>query len=325
MYQSTPTTPPQFWAWCGILIVSTTCIASRAIAGVDDFEDLSPGTIVTSRIIDGVTVTLSTDNARRPFRVGTYGDPNPILAFSGLNDQDNAPLNPGNVSGSQFISTLTNDPPFTGFDSATPITFTFSQPVVSFELTTLDVLEEGVSSDVIVLLRAFDDSDTEMDTRARFGPQGPSGLDLRWRVDSPAANITKAILTQTNGSTAPFVGYGIDDLKLNTEQAVPGDANWDRKVDAGDLNILALNWQKAVEPSTGPDFNDDGFVNASDLNVLALNWQFGVDQPSLVSLEDSFSIVLATVPEPGAVSLWALIGSRLLLGRRRWQGSLGAS
>ena len=53
----------------------------------------------------------------------------------------------------------------------------------------------------------------------------------------------------------------------------PGDANLDFRVDAGDLNALALNWQSVTNEWSDADFNHDGLVNAADLNLLALNWQ----------------------------------------------------
>ena len=64
--------------------------------------------------------------------------------------------------------------------------------------------------------------------------------------------------------------------------ALRGDANEDGWVNAKDLNILALNWQKKVEPFTGADFNGDGLVNAVDLNILALGWQTHLE-PSLAT------------------------------------------
>ena len=88
----------------------------------------------------------------------------------------------------------------------------------------------------------------------------------------------------------------------------PGDANLDFKVDAGDLNQLALHWQQGGQDWFTGDFNGDGFVNAGDLNLLALNWQFGVGGlPSLVSFDDAWSDALAAaaVPEP---SMWGLVG-----------------
>ena len=118
-----------------------------------------------------------------------------------------------------------------------------------------------------------------------------------------------------------FVPQGGGDIFMTpivVSDLQPGDANDDGRVDAADLNILALNWQMMVTggPSDG-DFNDDGVVNAGDLNELALNWQFGVDQPSLVSMEDSFATALAmSVPEPSSLTALLGIGSMTLFCRR---------
>ena len=106
-------------------------------------------------------------------------------------------------------------------------------------------------------------------------------------------------------------------------QLVEGDADGDGKVDAVDLNILALSWQKMVEPSSDADFTGDGLVDAADLNVLALNWQFGVDEPlSVVSFEDAFTTALAAastanIPEPSSSVLFSsLVVLALLPGSR---------
>ena len=52
-----------------------------------------------------------------------------------------------------------------------------------------------------------------------------------------------------------------------------GDANLDGKVDAADLNILALNWRTPVAGWGSADFTKDEMVNAADLNALALHWR----------------------------------------------------
>ena len=69
-----------------------------------------------------------------------------------------------------------------------------------------------------------------------------------------------------------------------------GDTNLDGRVDAADLNTIALNWQAMdAESWAQGDFNGDGDVDAGDLNSLALNWQSGVDLGAG-----------APVPEPSA-------------------------
>jgi hypothetical protein len=51
-----------------------------------------------------------------------------------------------------------------------------------------------------------------------------------------------------------------------------GDANLDGKIDATDLNDVALNWHSDAIGWSRGDFNADGRVDATDLNRLALNW-----------------------------------------------------
>ena len=81
-----------------------------------------------------------------------------------------------------------------------------------------------------------------------------------------------------------------------------GDSNFDGKVDAVDLNNLALNWQSASTTSWSMgDFTGDGNTNAADLNLLALNWRSG----------QQAAISPASVPEPTS-SLLLVVG--LVLG-----------
>ena len=81
-----------------------------------------------------------------------------------------------------------------------------------------------------------------------------------------------------------------------------GDGNLDGRVDATDLNTLALNWQRTNVISWAEgDFNGDGSANAGDLNQLALNWRRGVTAPA--------------VPEPAGASL-LLVGLFVVQFRR---------
>lgn len=83
-----------------------------------------------------------------------------------------------------------------------------------------------------------------------------------------------------------------------------GDANLDSRVDAADLNSVALNWRQAVASWAGGDFTGDGFVDAADLNVVALNWR-KASSPS------------TAVPEPSSLVLFSVFfGSSFFLVRR---------
>lgn len=82
-----------------------------------------------------------------------------------------------------------------------------------------------------------------------------------------------------------------------------GDANLDGSVDAGDLNILALNWRRDVALWSAGDFNADGSVDAGDLNELALNWR----QPIPLG---------ASVPEPSSLLL-TVVALTLICQRRK--------
>ena len=54
-----------------------------------------------------------------------------------------------------------------------------------------------------------------------------------------------------------------------------GDANLDGRVNATDLNRIAVNWRSNASGWEQGDFNGDGTINAIDLNILGINWLNG--------------------------------------------------
>jgi hypothetical protein len=188
-----------------ILVACLLAIAGAVAAGFDSLEDIGPDcTVVGSRIIDGVTVTISTHGGYGMVAC-TYYD-SLCYAFDGADGQKNAPLNPGNVSGARFISSVG---PGQRFPYAQPVIFEFDQPVTLFGLTTLDLCEDDDPT-AELSLRAYDALDNVVDSHSRSGAQGPSGLDLDWCVTGHG--IVKVLLTGTISEDYP--GYGIDDLVL---------------------------------------------------------------------------------------------------------------
>ncbi|MDY7011305.1 MAG: hypothetical protein SVV80_11235, partial [Planctomycetota bacterium] len=65
--------------------------------------------------------------------------------------------------------------------------------------------------------------------------------------------------------------YNPDNIKIVA--AIPGDANFDVRVDDSDLNFLLTGWGTGDEWREG-DFNGSGSVNDSDLNLLLSNWTY---------------------------------------------------
>ena len=175
----------------------------------DDLETIgADGTSVTSRVVGGITVAIVPG-----LTAGTYFDQTPVIFFgpAGGVGTANDPLTPANVSGDRFIGGT-----FTVLTG--PITFSFSSPLNQFELTTLDMLEDGESSTAQVTLSAFDSSNFLLDQQIRVGPQGSSGLDLDWIVVSAAENIAYVELEHMGIGFGP--AFGIDDLILGTEDSV---------------------------------------------------------------------------------------------------------
>ena len=128
-------------------------------------------------------------------------------------------------------------------------------------------------------------------------------------------NISGNLLTTSNEQALIPVlvrGEGDDPDILKLVATAWGDANLDLKVDAADLNTLALHWQQGVGAWQDADFNDDGIVNAADLNLLAINWQVGVlsgnDEPSSISFASAWKQALAnaSIPEPVSGLVWVV-------------------
>ena len=75
-----------------------------------------------------------------------------------------------------------------------------------------------------------------------------------------------------------------------------GDANLDGRVDAGDLNIIAINWNSSQNRWSEGNVVGSG-VAADDLNALALNWQS----------ETPLAASQIAVPEPNCLYLALLV------------------
>lgn len=68
-------------------------------------------------------------------------------------------------------------------------------------------------------------------------------------------------------------------VNLSSGQPHPlGDADLNGRVNASDLNVIAVNWQLGTNRWCGGDFDGTGFVNATDLNSVAVNWQVNVSR-----------------------------------------------
>ena len=87
-----------------------------------------------------------------------------------------------------------------------------------------------------------------------------------------------AIASGSNAASHDLNGDGTvdrDDHVVLVEDILQthyGDANLDGRVDANDLNTVALNWQMGLGGWSRGDFNCDGTVDAGDLNLLGANW-----------------------------------------------------
>ncbi len=98
-------------------------------------------------------------------------------------------------------------------------------------------------------------------------------------------------------------------LQLTGYVGIDGDVNLDRKVDAGDLNLLLSHYGQSSGADWGSgDFTGDGAVTSSDLNLLLTN--YGVQ---LGGMLDS----LQSVPEPSSLMLLGCAVAACMTWRRR--------
>jgi hypothetical protein len=188
-------------------------LGTAAFAGIDDFEDTGPNfTVISSRVIEGVTVSFSNASGL-PFLSVTYFDPG-SHSFIGANDGVNEPAEPARVSGNRFISTADN------INTDMPIVFEFDTPVGLFGFTTIDVLEDvETSADAEVRLQGYN-GDTLVTEHVISGIQGGSGVVVDWEIYSQEG-FTRAVLVRTGGYIS--AGYGIDDMEL-VSLAVPTES-----------------------------------------------------------------------------------------------------
>ena len=173
-----------------LMILSLPVVVAAAGPGFDGLEDIGPDcTVVGSRLMDGVTVTISSEGGF-DMLARTYNDSG-CFAFNGADLEVNAPLFPENVSGTRFMSTHV---PGCWFPDIEPIIFEFDRPIMLFGLSTLDLCESGDESAEVSLV-AYDSLSNAVDVHRRDGEQGQSGLDLDWCVTGTA--IVRVELTGT--------------------------------------------------------------------------------------------------------------------------------
>lgn len=110
------------------------------------------------------------------------------------------------------------------------------------------------------------------------------------------------------GSSALLADLLFDSLRVDLPSLVPGDANEDGLVDAGDYTIWANHFLATNQSFATGDFTGDGIVDAADYTVWANHFSPG--------------LTVSAVPEPRSVALAAVGGLIVagLFGRRRALG-----
>lgn len=123
--------------------------------------------------------------------------------------------------------------------------------------------------------------------------------------------LTEDIAAGNNTATFDLNDDGLVNLadsdawikKLGT---LPGDANLDGDVNAGDLNVVGINWQSSSNKWSEGNFDGISGVTAGDLNIVGINWQQSGEAP-----------LAAAVPEPTTQWMILLGLAGVLLRRRR--------
>jgi hypothetical protein len=186
-----------------------------------------------------------------------------------------------------------------GADTSAPQTFTITiQPLAiasNFDYETRQAVVIDFSADVGGSLTASSLLVVNVGTGLPVTPQsfGYDSLLHRATVSFDPAVMANADYRLTiPGGTLP----GQSSLHQLDFFILAGDANRDRKVDVGDLGIVATSWQQSPRTFSQGDFDYNGSVNVNDLGILATNWQatlaasgapVGAAAPSLIPRKGS--------------------------------------
>lgn len=140
--------------------------------------------------------------------------------------------------------------------------------------------------------------------------QGSGPTSLHWGgqlVDTGATSLRGSVIYQAGLKFGGYTGSRV-------VGAIPGDANFDARVDAHDLTRMAQSWQQYGGWTNG-DFDLNGFIDVRDLMVMANNWFVGVLGAPFEEAVQSAGLPAPSVPEPAALGVIA--GIAPLLARRR--------
>jgi hypothetical protein len=176
-------------------------------------------------------------------------------------------------------------PTGTTFSSTTGIALPARTPWrrVSFDLTSAGLTNVGGNESLAAVL-----SNVAV-LRVLSGSKGPA-----WEGDDLAGTLA------------------VDDLRA---LRLPGDANFDGRVNGADLRIARLHLGRRTAGDAAGwhvgDFDFDGRVDAQDVVLLRRN--FGKSIPTLAGADT----IVAPVPEPGAMGLLVCLVGSVLLRRPR--------
>lgn len=133
------------------------------------------------------------------------------------------------------------------------------------------------------------------------------------------AGIHSEVITGGGGTVGQYGDRALD-VRLSQHldwisQQVPGDANWDGRVDGADYTVWADHYGDTGVPFwlaggyAYGNFNNDTVVDGADYTLWADNYLFGTGA-------DGVGARSVMLPEPGALGL-TVIGAIALLRRRR--------
>jgi hypothetical protein len=133
-----------------------------------------------------------------------------------------------------------------------------------------------------------------------------------WVWDPPRLSPDDWTLSPVGASSRVVVEDSADAWSYGQADAprMPGDANLNTCVDAGDLALMGPSWMLSGQDWFHGDFTGDGYVDSGDLALLGANWGFGYSWWWSPCPPAS-----APLPEPATI---AMIGAgALALCRRR--------
>ncbi|HZZ43359.1 MAG TPA: hypothetical protein VFE58_10510 [Tepidisphaeraceae bacterium] len=195
----------------------------------------------------------------------------------------------------------------------------------SLDLNDNDLVIDYTGATVLSTIRGY--LQTGRNAGAWNGPgiaSTAAATDAQQRTTIGYAEASQ-LLGLSGAATATWSGQTVDATSLLLKYTWYGDANMDGKVDADDYALIDRGRAKGLTGWINGDFNYDGVVNSADYMLMdrVYGLQSGVLSPAFLAEREAefgdayVTELVASVPEPGSMLIFALAGAMLSHRRTR--------